>query len=918
MKRCPRAAPLKSKEEDKKSENQGCSLFIGNLSRYCKESELLDTFSEYKVLEASIKVMKGSRMPLGYGFLQFPTYDAALKCKTDCNGKNLNGRNIKLSWAQRNTRLIISNLDLSVNRERLCDMFKKFGDINENLIRIYHGDSSSSAVVEFDLRFSAEKAKKEINAKKTEPPYIRAEWYTGSTVFDESTTENDIVSVYIRYESKVPDKLIDEVFIARAFSAFGKVVDVSIKKSFTSQAGTHIGYGFVHFENSEDGKASALCAIDAMQWMCVEDVLYCAEASKHLLRVLNEGQQDLELQSIPQGSEELFKFNQTSALEPGDHDKLSQSRFSTAPAALYPSTYSEEEDLTHYEHNQTQASDLLKPCGLGHCYATSPSVYHHHYHQPTLSSIESFGDNARDHSMELSKNLHDQTQMQHEMMNDTGNCFSDSNSYSSLYHNEFDEDTRAKNYELANNYTYMNRDDSHLSAFVDEHVQSMPDKMPEMGSRYPSSPAAFPHLTSNSHHSLQEKMAEDAFGERNYSSSPAALCRAASSIADLKNSSQSSKSITPTFHTTKHHDSTTYKGNKKAFIEQSSFDDCNGPYSGSSERFRTDAQMTSAQRFPPVHKTQRKQQCNALAYYSADTVAFPPSPLLRSSIQPYGSAGASFPPQASSTDPNRPRSYASSSSTSPRSQAAHGYPIHEDSVHPNWNSQRSPFEIYASPVEKNRQPFVARYGSVFGGGISNGVTGGSSGYSVGKPYSLEEPPSSFPEMQAYQSSNTIREGEGRGRVRGQWSGYMKQLQPPPQQQLSPPPGLCQPSVEYGKYAQQMMPMQPHLMTTASHMAQTQARFSSDRARGYRSNPTATPTPMQPSYSVQLPDSMQQRFMQVQPGYGHLQHTQPPIRNPVEVSNNSENGRVMDTSHYQRHQQVYHQQPDGYIDEYESL
>lgn len=73
-------------------------VFVGNLSFKTKEAELADEFSAAgKVLTANI-IIRGYRS-LGYGFVEFETYEEAQNALTLLNKKNINGREINVEIA---------------------------------------------------------------------------------------------------------------------------------------------------------------------------------------------------------------------------------------------------------------------------------------------------------------------------------------------------------------------------------------------------------------------------------------------------------------------------------------------------------------------------------------------------------------------------------------------------------------------------------------------------------------------------------------------------------------------------------------------------------------------------------------------------------------------------------------------------
>jgi len=261
---------------------EDCSLYIGNLSRYCRREDLDEAFKAYNVVDNLI-MMKGNRS-IGYGFLSFPTNEAATKCKMECDGMLINGRRIVLSWAHRNTRLLLTNFDVYITEERVHEFLLKYG--NNELVQIQLGDTKASVVVEFEHRIDAEKAKQDINSKRMDSNDIRADWYSKSS---QDSTDENVISVHFTYETLVLDKLVDEVCVSKVFSEFGTVLDVIIKRSFEkakSEAVVKDGFGFVTFENNADGKKAALTAIESLRGIVFDEVKFTAEPSKNLIKTM--------------------------------------------------------------------------------------------------------------------------------------------------------------------------------------------------------------------------------------------------------------------------------------------------------------------------------------------------------------------------------------------------------------------------------------------------------------------------------------------------------------------------------------------------------------------------------------------------------------------------------------------------------
>ncbi|KAF9651021.1 RNA-binding domain-containing protein, partial [Thelephora ganbajun] len=76
-------------------------LFVGNLSWNTVEDTLWDAFSEYgEVNSIRLPTDKESGKPKGYGYIEFSAVDSAQKAIDAMNGKELDGRPIRLDFSQ--------------------------------------------------------------------------------------------------------------------------------------------------------------------------------------------------------------------------------------------------------------------------------------------------------------------------------------------------------------------------------------------------------------------------------------------------------------------------------------------------------------------------------------------------------------------------------------------------------------------------------------------------------------------------------------------------------------------------------------------------------------------------------------------------------------------------------------------------
>jgi RNA recognition motif-containing protein len=77
------------------------NIYVGNLSFSVTEDDLRAAFQAYGTVDkAAIIKDKMSGQPRGFGFVEMPNKDEAVKAISGLNGKDLKGRNIKVNEAQ--------------------------------------------------------------------------------------------------------------------------------------------------------------------------------------------------------------------------------------------------------------------------------------------------------------------------------------------------------------------------------------------------------------------------------------------------------------------------------------------------------------------------------------------------------------------------------------------------------------------------------------------------------------------------------------------------------------------------------------------------------------------------------------------------------------------------------------------------
>jgi RNA recognition motif-containing protein len=77
------------------------NIYVGNLSFGVTEEELRQAFGAYGAVEkAAVITDKMSGQSRGFGFVEMPNKDEAIKAIEGLNGKDLKGRNLKVNEAQ--------------------------------------------------------------------------------------------------------------------------------------------------------------------------------------------------------------------------------------------------------------------------------------------------------------------------------------------------------------------------------------------------------------------------------------------------------------------------------------------------------------------------------------------------------------------------------------------------------------------------------------------------------------------------------------------------------------------------------------------------------------------------------------------------------------------------------------------------
>jgi len=80
------------------------NIYVGNLSFNATETDIRDAFAAFGTVEkAAVITDKGTGQSRGFGFVEMPNKEEALKAIAALNGKDLKGRALKVNEAQPRT-----------------------------------------------------------------------------------------------------------------------------------------------------------------------------------------------------------------------------------------------------------------------------------------------------------------------------------------------------------------------------------------------------------------------------------------------------------------------------------------------------------------------------------------------------------------------------------------------------------------------------------------------------------------------------------------------------------------------------------------------------------------------------------------------------------------------------------------------
>eukprot|EP01087_Luapelamoeba_hula_P008941 TRINITY_DN2275_c0_g1_i2.p1 TRINITY_DN2275_c0_g1~~TRINITY_DN2275_c0_g1_i2.p1 ORF type:complete len:561 (-),score=82.46 TRINITY_DN2275_c0_g1_i2:62-1744(-) len=231
-------------------------LFIGDLAKHLTEEQLREPFEPFGVASVEIKRDRNTNCSLGYGFAYFHNKHQAAAAKKALYKTVIGSRGIRLGWAQKNTNLFIGDLDPLVTTDMLRETFEKYGPIYKEETFVKH---RNYGFVRFRHRKHAEAAKRDMEGKILGSRPIRIGW--GEANYQRHC-------VHIQFDPTESEHLTEGDIISK-FDEFGNVRTTNLPR--TTQ-GTLRGFGFIYYDDTDEGELAAANVIAALNGAKVHGV----------------------------------------------------------------------------------------------------------------------------------------------------------------------------------------------------------------------------------------------------------------------------------------------------------------------------------------------------------------------------------------------------------------------------------------------------------------------------------------------------------------------------------------------------------------------------------------------------------------------------------------------------------------------
>uniref|UniRef100_A0A7S1N4A2 Polyadenylate-binding protein n=1 Tax=Eutreptiella gymnastica TaxID=73025 RepID=A0A7S1N4A2_9EUGL len=262
-----------SQRNPNQRKNNRANIFIKSLHSSIDNKSLHDTFQAFGNILSCKVVMKPDGTSAGYGFVHFEQEESAAAAVEKVNGMLLKAKQVYVGFFERRTKrlelhkakftnIYVKHLATDITKEKLDEVFSKFGDIRSSVIMVKEdGTPKGFAFVNYEEHDSAVKAIDEMHdtsseqngcsltnkplyvtrhQKKSERQHLRDQWAKERAMR---------LAKYVNLYIKNLDDHVDDETLKQAFEPFGTIISAKVMRD--EKSGVSKGFGFVSFRETD-------------------------------------------------------------------------------------------------------------------------------------------------------------------------------------------------------------------------------------------------------------------------------------------------------------------------------------------------------------------------------------------------------------------------------------------------------------------------------------------------------------------------------------------------------------------------------------------------------------------------------------------------------------------------------------------
>jgi len=291
------------------------NIFVKNLAKSIDNKVLYDTFSIFGNILSCKVATNSKRESLGYGFVHYESDDAAANAIARVNGMNILFQKVTVqpfkskkdrggSDKNKFTNLYVKNLPEDYTKEKLDELFSKYGTVTSSMIAMQDDKSKGFGFINFLNSEEAAAAVESLNNTELVPG---KKLFVGRAQkkeerekelrerFEQIKAERQKKYAGVNLFIKNLNDNIDDQRLIQEFSKFGEIKSACVMTDSTS--GKSRGFGFVCFATPDE----ATKAVSEMNGKMLEGKpLYVALAQrKEVRRAQLEAQYAVKRQNMP-------------------------------------------------------------------------------------------------------------------------------------------------------------------------------------------------------------------------------------------------------------------------------------------------------------------------------------------------------------------------------------------------------------------------------------------------------------------------------------------------------------------------------------------------------------------------------------------------------------------------------------------